>query len=339
MLRRLERLKSWEGLLLAILIIIIGFNISMTPHYLQIQNQINLFQLHIEKIIVALIMTFLIINAEIDLTVGSVMGLAGCVLAYLYESGVPFEVCIVAGLLTGILAGAINGFMVSYVGLTSIIVTLAGLIGFRGLARVLLENRSIGNFPDWFDRLGQQPLIGPIPLALIIFFVLLIIALIVLQRSGAGRYVYVIGNNREVARYSGVNVRQVKMILFIVSGFVSAFAGLLLAARLGSMRGDTAVGTELEVITMVVLGGVSIFGGTGSLFGVLLSILIILNLRNGMGLLNITGEIQTGVIGILLILSVLGPNIGQVVREALNRRRSVQRIPVGEEKIGKEENL
>lgn len=339
MLRRLERLKSWEGLLLAILIVIIGFNISMTPHYLQIQNQINLFQLHIEKIIVALIMTFLIINAEIDLTVGSVMGLAGCVLAYLYERGVPFEVCILAGLLAGILAGAINGFMVSYVGLTSIIVTLAGLIGFRGLARVLLENRSIGNFPDWFDRLGQQPLIGPIPLALIIFFVLLIIALIVLQRSGAGRYVYVIGNNREVARYSGVNVRQVKMILFIVSGFVAAFAGLLLAARLGSMRGDTAVGTELEVITMVVLGGVSIFGGTGSLFGVLLSILIILNLRNGMGLLNITGEIQTGVIGILLILSVLGPNIGQVVREALSRRRRVQRIPVGEEKSGKEENL
>ena len=332
MRRRLEWFKSWDGLLLAILIIIVAFNSVQAPHYLQVQNQINLFQLNIEKIIVALIMTFIIINAEIDLSVASMMGLAGCMMAFLFERGLPFEVCLLAGLFTGVLLGAFNGFMVSYVGLTSLIVTLAGLISFRGLARVLLENRSIGNFPDWFDRLGQQPFVGPFPLALIIFFVMLIIALIILQWSGTGRHVYVIGNNREVARYSGVNVRRVKMTLFIVSGLIAAFAGLLLAARLGSMRGDTATGTELEVITMVVLGGVSIFGGTGSLFGVLLSILIILNLRNGMGLLNITGEIQTGVIGVLLILSVLGPNLGRGVREAWSRRRGVQRIPVGTEK-------
>ena len=329
-MRRLEWLKSWEGLLLAILIVIVVLNTFTTPHYLQAQNQINLFQLNIEKIIVALIMTFIIVNAEIDLSVGSVMGLAGCVMAFLFERGVPFEMCLLAGLLTGVLAGAINGFMVAHVGLTSLIVTLAGQIGYRGLAHVLLENRSVGNFPDWFDRLGQQPLVGPFPVALITFFVLLIIALIILQWSGAGRYVFVIGYNREVARYSGVNVRRVKMTLFVMSGVISAFAGLLLAARLGSMRGDTALGTELEVITMVVLGGVSIFGGTGSLFGVLLSILIILNLRNGMGLLNITGEIQTGVIGILLILSVLLPNIGRGVRKAWSRRRRVQRIRVEE---------
>lgn len=332
MTNRLGRLKSWEGLLLAILIAVVAFNTITSPHYLQIQNQINLFQLHIEKIIVAVIMTFIIINAEIDLSVGSMMGLAGCVMAYLFEAGVPFELCLVAALLTGGLLGAFNGFMVSYVGLTSLIVTLAGLISFRGLARVLLENRSIGGFPDWFDRLGQQPLVGPLPLALIIFLVFLIIGLVVLQRSGAGRYTYVIGNNLDVARYSGVNVRRIKMALFILSGFIAAFAGLLLAARLGSMRGDTAVGTELEVITMVVLGGVSIFGGTGSMYGVLLSILIILNLRNGMGLLNITGEIQTGVIGILLILSVLGPNMGRWITEALNRRRPIQPLPVSKDK-------
>jgi len=334
MLRRLERLKSWEGLLLLILILVIIFNTFSTPHYLLVENQINLFQLHIEKIIVALIMTFIIINAEIDLSVGSVMGLAGCVMAFLFERGMPFGVCLLAGLLTGVLAGAINGFMVSYVGLSSLIVTLAGLIGSRGVAHVLLENRSVGNYPAWFDRLGQQPLIGPLPLAMIIFFVLLVIALVILQRSGAGRYIFVIGNNREVARYSGVNVRQIKMTLFILSGFVAAFAGLLLAARLGSMRGDTAQGTELDAITMVLLGGVSIFGGSGSLFGVLLSILIILNLRNGMGLLNVTGETQTGVIGALLIMSVLGPNIGRGIRDAWNRRRRVQRIRVGEEQKG-----
>ena len=333
MQRRLEWLKGWEGILLVLLLGIIIFNSSMAPHYLQAQNQINLFQLHIEKIIIVLIMTFIIINGEIDISVASVMALAGCVMGYLFEKGLPFELCVLAGLLTGVLTGAFNGFMIAYVKMTSLIVTLAGLIGYRGLAHVLLENRSVGNFPEWFDRLGQQPLVGPFPLAMIIFFVLLILALIILQWSGAGRYVFVIGNNSEVARYSGVNVRRVKMTLFIVSGLVAAFAGLLLAARLGSIRGDTAIGTELEVITMVLLGGVSIFGGTGSLYGVLLSILIILNLRNGMGLLNVPGENQTGVIGALLILSVLGPNIARGAMEAWNRRL-IQRRRVGEEKGG-----
>jgi len=130
-------------------------------------------------------------------------------------------------------------------------------------------------------------------------------------------------------------VRRVKMTLYVVSGLISALAGLLLAARLGSIRGDTALGTELEVITMVLLGGVSIFGGTGSLYGVLLSILIILNLRNGMGLLNVPGENQTGVIGALLILSVLGPNIGRGIREAWSRRRHVLHVQeVSEQKGG-----
>ena len=332
--RKLKWLKSWEGLLLAILVVVIGFNAVSTPHYLQVGNLINLFHLHIEEIIVALIMTFIIINAEIDLSVGSVMGLAGCVMAFMWEKEVPIEMGIAAALLTGMLVGAFNGFMVSYVGLTSLVVTLAGLIGYRGLAHVLLEDRSIGNFPEWFDRLGQQPLVGPVPFALIAFFVMLVIALVVLQNSGFGRYVYVIGNSKDAARYSGVNVRRVKMTLYIASGLISAFAGLLLAARLGSMRGDTATGTELTVITMVVLGGVSIFGGSGSLYGVLLSILIVLNLRNGMGLLNISGDTQTGVIGALLILSVLVPNIAQEARSFWSRQHRAQRVQAVEEQKG-----
>ena len=244
MFRRLQFLKSWEGLLLVILICVVTFNLFSTPHYLGLQNQINLFELHIEKIIVALIMTFIIINAEIDLSVGSVMGLAGCVMAVLWEKELPFGVCLLAGMLTGLVAGAFNGFMVAYVGLSSLVVTLAGLIGFRGLAHVLLENNSVGNFPPWFEALGQEPFIGPFTFAIATFFVMTIIALIILHRTGAGRYVYVIGNNREVARYSGVNVRRVKMTLYVMSGLIAAFAGLLLAARLGSMRGDTGQGTE-----------------------------------------------------------------------------------------------
>ena len=140
-----------------------------------------------------------------------------------------------------------------------------------------------------------------------------------MQYSGFGRYIYVIGNNLDVAVYSGVKVRRVKLLLFAASGAVSALAGLLYAARLGAVRGNSAEGFELDIITMVLLGGVSIFGGKGTLWGVGLSILIILNLRNGMSLANVTGNTQTGVIGLLLILSVLLPNMAGVVRGRMKR--------------------
>ena len=324
MARIWERLRSWEGLLLAVLVVVIIINIARSPFYLGINNQVNLFQLSIEKIIVALMMTAIIINGEIDLSVASMMGLSACTLARLHELGAPLPLAILVSLLAGVLCGAFNGFWVAYVGLPSLAVTLAGLIGFRGLARVLLGDRSIGGFPAWFAALGQQPLIGPFPLALIVFFALLAVAVVVLQFSAFGRYIYVIGNNREVARYSAVKVRRVKLLLFVASSLVAALAGLLLAARLGAVRGNTADGFELDIITMVLLGGVSIFGGTGTLVGVGLSILIILNLRNGMSLVNITGNTQTGVIGALLILSVLLPNWARDLR-AIWARRSLSR--------------
>ncbi|WP_322494129.1 ABC transporter permease [Chloroflexus sp.] len=317
---KLRRLLSWEGLLLAILALVVVVNANLAPAYLSLNNQINLFQLSIEKIIVALVMAFIIINGEIDLSVASVMGLAACIVAVLFDRGFPMEWVIVVALLAGALCGAFNGFWVAYIGLPSLAVTLAGMIGFRGVARILIEDRSISGFPAWFTALGQQPLIGPFPFSLILFALLFTLALIVLQYSGVGRLVYIIGHNAAVARYSGIDVPQLKLGLFIASGFVAALAGVLLAARLGAVRGNTADGFELDIITMVLLGGVSIFGGTGNLAGVGLSILVILNLRNGMSLLNVTGNVQTGVVGMLLILSVLLPNLAQMARERWQRR-------------------
>lgn len=328
MARFIERLKSWEGLLLGLLVVVVAFNAVQSPFYLSVQNIINLFQLSIEKIILALVMTFIIINGEIDLSVASMMGLSACVLAWLYKQGQPMQVAILVALAVGLVGGAFNGFWIARAGLPSLAVTLAGLIMFRGLARVLVEDRSIGDFPQWFDDLGQKAVLGPLTLSILLFIVGLVLAIVVLQYSGFGRYVFVIGNNKEVARFSGVHVRRVKMILFMASGFVAALAGILFAARLGAVRGSTAEGFELDIITMVLLGGVSIFGGTGTLFGVLLSILLVLNLRNGMGLLNISGNTQTGVIGSLLILSVLVPNIAARVQQEVQRRRAAQTIPV-----------
>ncbi|MBW7884024.1 MAG: ABC transporter permease [Caldilineaceae bacterium] len=328
MWRSLSWLRRWEGLLLAILVIVIAQNSVRTPAYLSIDNQINLFVLSIEKIIVALAMTFIIINAEIDLSVASVMGFAACTAGFLFSQGVPMAGAVAAGLAAGLLSGVFNAFWIAYMGLPSLVVTLAGLIGYRGLAYLLLEDRSIGDFPEWFDRLGQRALVGPFPLSLVVFSVLLLAAVIILQYSGFGRYVYVIGNNRDVARYAGVKVRRVKLLLFIVSGTVAALAGVLYMARLGAVRGDLAFGFELDIITMVLLGGVSIFGGSGTVWGVLLSILIILNLRNGMSLANMSGHMQTGVIGVLLILSVLVPNLAASFQRYWARRQAAQSAQV-----------
>jgi rhamnose transport system permease protein len=317
-----RHLRGWEALLLVLLALILVANVNASPYYLGVGNLVNLFQLSIEKVIVALAMTLIIINGEIDLSVASIMGLAACVLAWLFQMGVPVPVALLAGLAAGVVAGAFNGFWVAYVGLPSLAVTLAGLIGFRGIARILLEDRAIGGFPVWFNTLGQQPIAGPLTLSLIIFFVLFAIFAVVLHASAFGRLIYVIGNNAEAARYSGVKVRRIKMALFVISGLVAALAGLLYAARLGSVRGDMAEGFELDIITIVLLGGVSIFGGSGNLLGVGLSILIILNLRNGMGLANITGNTQTSVIGGLLILSVLVPNLTEMVLNKWKGRKA-----------------
>ncbi len=305
----LAGLKSWEGMLAVLLLLTLSYNALRVDDFLTLQNQINLFQLSIEKIIVALAMTLIIVNAEIDLSVASVMGLSACAFGTLVAAGWPAGAAIVICLGLGLLAGLINATLTARVGIPSLVVTLAMLIGFRGFARVLVKDQSLGGFPQWFTDLGQKGLIGPLPLSLILFVLLLVGLGLLLHRTGFGRQVLVIGANAEVARFSGLNVARVKFTLFLMSGAISALAGLLYAARLASVRGDAAYGFELDIITMVLLGGVSIFGGKGSMTGVMLSILIILNLRNGMALSNITGHIQTGVIGILLIASVLLPNL------------------------------
>ena len=309
-MREFLRRWRWELTLVVILVAVLAVNASLSPFYLSFQNFINAFQLSIEKVIVAVMMTFVIINGEIDLSVAAVIALSASVLGALHVAGdVPFELAIVIALLAAIAAGLIQGLFVAKLGLPSLVVTLAGLIGFRGVARILLEDTSAGDFPEWFDRLGQDPLVGRLSFALILFFVGIVVAGVVLHRTALGRSIYTIGNNPDVGRYSGLNVARTKLLLLTSSAFVAGLAGILFAARLGSVRANLAEGFELDIITMVLLGGVSIFGGTGSMPGVALSIFIILNIRNGLGLARIAVSTQSGVIGALLILSVLVPNL------------------------------
>jgi rhamnose transport system permease protein len=317
----LKHLKSWEGFLAIILLVIVIVNSLISESFLSIENQINLFVLSIEKVIIVLIMAKIIINAEIDLSVASMMGLSACALGWFVESGMSMPMALIGSITIGAIGGAFNGFWITVVKLPSLVVTLAMLIGFRGIARVLIGDRSIKMFPQWFEDLGQQPLFWNIPFSVMIFMALLICVVIILEYTGFGRHIYTIGINQNVALYSGINVARVKMLLFIFSGIISALAGILYAARLGTVRGDMGLGFELDIITIVLLGGVSIFGGSGSIYGVILSILIVLYLRNGMSLSNITGHLQTGVIGVLLILSVLIPNVLENMKKYLKFRK------------------
>jgi rhamnose transport system permease protein len=315
-----ERLATWEGFLLAVLLVLVAVNTMNSAVFLTTGNLINMFQLSIEKVIVALVMTFVIINGEIDLSVASIMGLAACAFGWLFQAGVPAGAAIAVCLAIGALCGAFNAVFITVVGIPSLVVTLATMIAFRGFARVLVEDRGITDFPEWFDRLGQQGLIGPFPLAMAIFAVLAVVAFVILQRTAFGRKTYFIGANRAVAEYSGVDVTRVKAWIFVASGVVSALAGLLFAARVGAVRGDVALGFELDIITIVLLGGVSIFGGSGTITGTVLAILIVLALRNGMALASVTGHIQTGVLGALLILSVLVPMIRETAVRLVRAR-------------------
>jgi rhamnose transport system permease protein len=321
----------WELFLAVVLVAVFCVNVSISEFYLGEQNFVNMFQLSIEKVIVVVVMTFVIVNGEIDLSVASVMAFSACVLAALHERGsVPFEAAVVIALLAATFAGALQGAFVAFMGLPSLVVTLAGLIGWRGAGRILVEDRSIGDFPEWFETLGQEPVFGRISFAVVFFVVELILAGIILHRTAFGRSVFVIGNNANVARYSGVNVVRDKLLIMTASGFFAGLAGVLFAARLGSVRGDLAVGFELDIITMVLLGGVSIFGGSGTIVGVALSILIVLNIRNGLGLANIDQNTQTGVIGVLLILSVLVPNLVARIAGSWRAPKAGERAPPGD---------
>jgi rhamnose transport system permease protein len=255
------------------------------------------------------------------------MGLSAAVAAGMFAKGLPMEVGVAAGLAVGVLCGLFNGFWIAVVGLPSLAVTLATLIGFRGLATMLIEDRSIGDFPQWFDTIGQSSIVGPFTFSILLYLVLIVAATVLLHFTGFGRITYVIGNSKDVARFSGVRVAWHRIRIFIMSGTIAALAGILYTARLGSARASSATGFELDIITVVLLGGVSIFGGSGSMLGVVLSTFLVLNLRNGMSLAGVNGNTQTGIVGLLLILSVLLPNVAGNVQDRRRRRNAARAAP------------
>lgn len=324
----MKRLKTllitWEALLVVLLAVSIVIGSTLSPYFLSGFNFYALTSNIMEIAIMALPMTLIIIAGEIDLSVASILGLASVVLGLLWQSGHPMWFAIAAALLVGLAAGYLNGLLVTKLALPSLVITIGSLALYRGLAYVVLGDQAVSNFPTSFTNLGFGTIGGTeIPWSGLIFAILTIIFVVVLHFSRSGRQLYAIGNNKEAARFSGINVNRMKLLLFILSGGIAALAGVIFTARFSSARPDNALGFELEVVTVVLLGGVDIFGGRGSLLGVVLAIFILAILQNVLGLLNISGDIQSLGIGLLLILSVLGPNIARRIQVVIARRRLV----------------
>ena len=323
MKRLTSLLISWEALLVLLLLIGVVIGSVLSPYFLSSFNLEDALPSNIMEIaIMALPMTLIIIAGEIDLSVASLLGLTSVVLGLLWQSGHPLWLAIGVALLVGLVAGSLNGLLVTRLALPSLVVTIGTLALYRGLAYVVLGDQAVSNFPTAFTNLGFGTLPGiQLPWSGLIFVILAAIFVVVLHFSRWGRQLYAMGNNKEAARFSGINVSRLKLVLFILSGVIAALAGVIFTARFSSARPDNAVGFELYVVTVVLLGGVNIFGGRGSLLGVVLAIFIVAVLQNVMGLVNISGDIQSLAIGLLLILSVLGPNLARRIQVVIARRR------------------
>ena len=276
-------------------------------------------------LLIALPMTLVMITGEIDLSVGSMVGLSSVVTGALVQAHVPFGFAALAALAVGVIGGAVNGFLVTVVGLPSLAVTIGTLALFRGLAVGTLGTTAVTDFPSQWTALAQAKISGTtIPYIMVPFLILLAIFAVVLHFTPFGRGIYAIGLSKDAARFSGVHVERTKMLLFIASGLVAAFAGIFYTLRYGSARGDNATGLELQVIAAVVLGGVSVFGGRGQLYGVVAAVLLIGTLSSALRLANVTSDVINIITGVLLVLSVVAASLLTWLQRA---RRRPSRIP------------
>ncbi len=317
-----SRFLQWEWFLVLLIILVVVVNSSLSPYFLNAANIARTSSDFMELGLMMLPMVFIIITGNVDLSVASILGMTASALGLMHMNGVNIWLAAAIALLIGALAGLFNGFLISRLKVPALVITLGTYAFSRGVAYVMLGDQAARGYPESFTYLGQGKIPGTIiPFSVLLFAVMAIIFGLVLHKTSFGRYLYAIGNNQDAVVYSGVSVARVKMIIFLLSGVMSALAGLVMAARFGSTRPDIAVGLELSVITATVLGGVDINGGKGTMIGGVLSLLLIGLLRFGMGLLNIQGQVQSIVIGLLLILSILLPNLLGMVRRPRARWR------------------
>lgn len=299
-------LVTREFAIIALLVVVYMYSRNQVPAF---DGPLTIYYLLLDAaaiLLIALPMTMIIITGEIDLSVASTVALSSVLVGDLHQNGMSIPMAGLIAILVGVLCGAFNGFLVAYVGLPSLAVTIGTLALYRGIAVGTLGTKAVTDFPEkWTDLAKQHIGDSSYPVIMIPFVVLAIIFAVLLHFTSFGRGVYDIGLNSEAAHFTGVNVERTKFILFVLSGAVSAFAGIYITLRYGSARGDNATGLELQVIAAVLLGGVSIFGGRGALHGVIAGVLLIGVISSALRLEDVTVNVINIIIGLLLVLSVM----------------------------------
>lgn len=325
--RPLERrpwaaLKRWESLLALILLVICTANAFASPYFLDAHNLFDSTQSFSEKGLIALSMALVIIGRDIDLSVASIVVLCSTAIGYLAAQGVGTPGLLGASVLCGTLMGMCNGAIVTRLQVPAIVATIGTVSLFRGVSYIVLGDGAYTEFPDGFGALGQGYLFELVPYEFLVFLLLAVGFTVLLHRTRIGRHLYAYGHNPEAARYSGINVGGYRFWFFSLNGAMSGLAAAFLTSRVGATRPNMALGWDLEVIAIVVLGGVSIAGGSGRMTGVIMAIFVMGMLTFGLGLRNVPGISMSIVIGLLLITAVALP----IVAKKIAQRRTDARI-------------
>jgi ribose/xylose/arabinose/galactoside ABC-type transport system permease subunit len=322
------RFLRWDILVTALLTVVFLGGAGLSPSFGNTGNLAFALGDISEIALIALPMTLLVVCGEVDLSVASVLGLSSALTGALWDKGWAIETIIPLVLVVGLVCGLVNGLLVTRLGLPSLAVTIGTMTLYRGLAYVVLGTGAISEFPQQYTGLATGTVPGtPIPYPIALLALLAILTAVILHATGLGRSLFAIGAQEEAAFFAGIRVKRIKLLLFVVSGLVSAFAGIVFTLRYGSARADNGLGFELTVIAAVLLGGVDFDGGKGTLGGVIAGVLLIGLLRNLLMLNDVTSEIQSIVTGLLLIVSVLTPRVAVMIREVQGRRHNRDPVP------------
>ncbi len=295
----LDKYKSLIGLVL--LCVVITF---VSPAFMTLSNITNVFTQVSTNAIIAVGMTFVILTGGIDLSVGSTVAISGAFAASIIKSTNNVFLAVLAAGIVGIVIGLINGLLISKGKLQAFIATLATMTIFRGATLVFTNGTPISKLPENFVNIGNGKL-GLIPIPVIITVIVLVIAIYVLTQTRFGRYLYALGGNEDSARLSGINTTKIKTLVYVISGFASSIAGVIIASRIGSASPNAGTGFELDAIAAVVIGGTSLAGGEGRITGTLIGALIIGVLNNGLNLMNVSPFYQSIVKGLVILIAVL----------------------------------
>lgn len=320
-----KSILRWESALIVLLLGTIVLGAHLSPVFMRSDNFFYLGLNVGEVAIIALPLALIVITGEIDLSVASTLGLSGTILADLTSHGLNIWASMAVTLVCGSLLGLFNGLLVTRVGLPSLAVTIGTLTLYRGIAQILLPNSSLGGFPESLTNIGVIPIPNTqVPYSVAIFAFLAVLFAVALHATPLGRAIFAIGANQEAAYFSGIRVKRIKLGLFVLSGLFCAIGGILYSLRFASARYDAGAGLELNAVLIVLLGGISIFGGRGTILGLVLAVCVMAALQDALTLDLMSPQDQNVVIGGLLVASVILPNLSSIYDRARTRLASAE---------------